>query len=185
MCRKSEDQTYPDFPIKSFTPVGISRDVYIGIHWEFGHLIWPPSSESQVCVTAVILDKEFIQWLNNGCSGQPQTAHCPLSPFGWQVLNNNFDDHMSNILEKKICVGETLPFFLVQSFVAFPSKYYSNICLVFVWKTREQCFYTKFYVSAVDMMFFYRNQMLKSEKNQKLSISVLTPPTRPALRRKQ
>ena len=35
------------------------------------------------------------------------------------------------------------------------------------------------------MMFFYRNQMPKSEKNQKLSISVLTPPTRPALRRKQ
>ena len=32
-------------------------------------------------------------------------------------------------------------------------------------------------------MFFYRNQMLKSERNQKLSISVLAPPTRPALRR--
>ena len=29
--RKSEDQTYFDFPMKSCTPVGNSRDVYIGI----------------------------------------------------------------------------------------------------------------------------------------------------------
>ena len=60
------------------------------------------------------------------------------------------------------------------------------IFVYFLFEKRENnVFYTKFYISAADMMFFYRNQMLKSEKNQKLSISVLTPPTRPALRRKQ
>ena len=74
---------------------------------------------------------------------------------------------MSNILEKKDLCRETLPFFFFcQKFYSInPSKYYSNICLIFAWKTREQCFYTKFYISAVDMMFFYLNQMLKSEKN--------------------
>ena len=52
----AEDRTYSDFPIKSCTPISNSQDVYIGIE----NLISPPSSESQECVTAVILDKEFI-----------------------------------------------------------------------------------------------------------------------------
>ena len=40
---------------------------------------------------------------------------------------------MSNILEKIDLCLETLPvFFSVKNFVAFPSKYYSNICLIFV-----------------------------------------------------
>ena len=85
-------------------------------YWEFGHLISPPSLESQVCVTAVILDKEFIQWMTNGRSGQPQTAHCLLCRFSWQVLNNYCDDHMSHTLERKICVRETLPFFFGPKF---------------------------------------------------------------------
>ena len=44
---KFEGGTYPDFPIKSCTPVSNSRDVNIG------RLISPPTPENQVCVTAV------------------------------------------------------------------------------------------------------------------------------------
>ena len=68
---------------------------------------------------------------------------------------------MSSILEKKICVGNSSGFFLVQKFVAFPSKYYSNICLI-LFEKRENIVLYKIYISAVDMMFFL------SESNAKI-----------------
>ena len=74
---------------------------------------------------------------------------------------------MSNILEKRSVPGNPSGFFLfflskilLHFFYQILFQYLFNFCL----KMKEKCFYTKIYISAVDMMFFYRNQMLKSEK---------------------
>ena len=48
---------------------------YIGIE-NLAHLISPPTSESQVCVTAVILDKEFSNWPMDNF--RPPTACCAV-----------------------------------------------------------------------------------------------------------
>ena len=47
---------------------------------------------------------------------------------------------MSNILEKIDLCRETDPFFSVKNFVAFPYKYYSNICLIFCLKNEKTMF---------------------------------------------
>ena len=90
------------------------------------------------------------------------------------------DDHMSrsrsNILEKKICVGKPFRFFLVQNFVAFPSKYYSNIYLFFVWKNERTMFLYKI------LYFCIRHDVFLSESNAKIwekseTINLRTYPT--------
>ena len=41
---------------------------------------------------------------------------------------------------------------------------YSNICLILFVKQENNAFHTKFYISALGMMFFFQNQMSKLRK---------------------
>ena len=87
-------------------------------YWEFGHLISPPSSESQVCV---MIKNSFSDWPMGAHDNlRPPTACCAdLIDRCWIVIATT----------TSVIIGKPFQVFLVQNFVAFPpSKYYSNIC---------------------------------------------------------